>query len=162
MLEEGNDSEWGAPSFAQPKEKMNQVRFLSDFQNLNRQLKGKPHPIPKISEMLLNFEGFQYATSLDLNMGYYHIRLIKEASNICTIILPWRKYKYKCLPMGVYNSPDIFQAKMNKRFHGFEFIRAYIDDLLIITKGDWSNHLEKLELTLQKLKDNGLKCNIKG
>ena len=66
MLEEGNDSEWGAPSFAQPKEKMNQVRFLSDFQNLNRQLKGKPHPIPKISEMLLNFEGFQYATSLDL------------------------------------------------------------------------------------------------
>ena len=37
---------------------------------------------------------------------------------------------------------------------------AYIDDLLIITKVDWSNNLEKSELTLQKLKDNGLKCNI--
>ena len=37
---------------------------------------------------------------------------------------------------------------------------AYIGDMLIINKGDWSNHLEKLELTLQKLKDNGFKCNI--
>ena len=46
-------------------------------------------------------------------------------------------------------------------FRGFEFIQAYIDDLLIITKVDWSHHLEKLELTLKKLKYNRLKCNIK-
>ena len=63
--------------------------------------------------------------------------------------------------MGVINSPDIFQEKMNEMFCGFEFIQAYIDELLIITKGDWSNHLEKMELTLQKLKDKGIKCNIK-
>ena len=44
---------------------------------------------------------------------------------------------------------------------GFELIRAYINYLLIITKGDWSGHLEKLELPLQKLKDKRLKCNIK-
>ena len=30
-------------------------------------------PMPKINEMLLKLEGFQYATSLDLNMGYYNI-----------------------------------------------------------------------------------------
>ena len=57
--------------------------------NINKQLKQKPCPMPKINEMLLKLEGFQYATSLDLNMGYYHIRLIKNASNLCTIILPW-------------------------------------------------------------------------
>ena len=37
---------------------------------------------------------------------------------------------------------------------------AYINNMLIITKDDWSDHLEKLELTLQNLKDNGHKCNI--
>ena len=136
-----NDSEWGAPSFAQPKEKTNRVRLLSDFQNLNRQFKRKPYPMPKIREILLNLEGFQYATSLDLNMGYYHIRLREQAINLCTIIPPCVKYRYKRLPMGVSNSPDIFQEKMNKIFHGFEFIRAYIDDLLVITKGDFSDHL---------------------
>ena len=31
---------------------------------------------------------------------------------------------------------------------GFQFIRAYIDDLLIITKDDWSDHLNKLEQVL--------------
>ena len=62
--------------------------------------------------------------------------------------------------MGVINSLNVFQEKMNKMFCGFKFIWAYIDDLLIITTVDWENYLEKLELTLQKLKENGLKYNI--
>ena len=87
---------------------------------------------------------FQYTASLDLNMGYYHIRLSKKASNLCTIIIPWGKFHYKRLPMGVAISSDIFQQKMNDLFRGFEFIRAYIDDLLILTKVDCTYHIHKL------------------
>ena len=75
VIEEANDPEWGAPSFAQPKVKTNRVIFLSEFRNLNRQLKQNLYLMPKILEMLLKLYGFQYATSLDLNMGYYHIHL---------------------------------------------------------------------------------------
>ena len=117
--------------------------------------------MPKIRDMLLNLEGFQYAMSLDLNMGYYNIRLSNQASNLCTIILPWSQYKYKRLPMEICNSPENFQENMNKMVYGFEFIRAYIDDLLIITKVYWPDHLNKLERFPQKLKENRLKCNIK-
>ena len=46
--------------------------------------------MPKINEMLLKLEGFKYDVSLDLNMGYYHIKLRENASNLCTIILTWR------------------------------------------------------------------------
>ena len=42
----------------------------------------------KINEMLLQLEGFKYDTSIDLNMGYYHIWLTKDKSNLCTIIIP--------------------------------------------------------------------------
>ena len=62
--------------------------------------------------------------------------------------------------MGVCNSSDIFLEKINEMFCGIEFIIVYIDDLLIITKGYWSNHLNKLELLLTKLRENRLKCNI--
>ena len=62
--------------------------------------------------------------------------------------------------MGVAKSPDVFQQKMNDLFHGFEFIRVYIDDLLILTKVDWTDHIQKLELTLNKMKEKVLKCNI--
>ena len=41
---------------------------------------------------------------------------------------------------------------MNYLFHGFEFIRVYIDDLLVLTKGDWIYHVHNMELTLNKLK----------
>ena len=48
VLKEANDSKWGAPYFSQPKPKTNGVRFLSDFRNLDRQLKHKSYPMPKI------------------------------------------------------------------------------------------------------------------
>ena len=59
--------------------------------------------------------------------------------------------------MGVANSPDIFHQKMNDLFHGFYFIHAYIDDILILTKVDWTYNIQKLELTLDKLKEKILK-----
>ena len=62
--------------------------------------------------------------------------------------------------MGIDNYPDIFQQKMNGLFHGFEFICMYIDELLILTTGDWTDHVHSLELNLNKLKEKGLKCNI--
>ena len=111
--------------------------------------------------MLLKLEGFRYATPLGLNMGCYHIQLSENTSNLCTIILPWGKYRYKRIPMIVANSPDIFQQKMNDLYHGFESIYAYIDDLLILTEVDWTDNVQNLELTLNKLKGKGLKCNIK-
>ena len=80
--------------------------------------------MPKINETLLKLEGFHYATSLDLNMGYYHIQLSENASNLCKIILPWGNFRYKRLPTEVANSLDISQQKMNDLFQGFKFIRA--------------------------------------
>ena len=73
VLEIANDPEWGSPPFAKHKPKSNQVLLLRDFRNINKKLNQKPYPIPKINEMLLKSEGFQYDTSLGLNMGYDHI-----------------------------------------------------------------------------------------
>ena len=89
VLEVANESEWGAPSFAEPKPKSYQVRFISDFRNINKQLKHKSYPMTNINGMLLKLEGFHYATSIDLNMGYYHTQMRKNANNLCTILLLW-------------------------------------------------------------------------
>ena len=47
-----NDSEWVTPYFAQPKSNSNRVRFLSDFININKQLKQKPYTMPNINDIL--------------------------------------------------------------------------------------------------------------
>ena len=61
--------------------------------------------------------------------------------------------------MGLSNSTDIFQEKMNKLFAGLEYVRAYIDDLLVISKGSFEDHLEKLDQVLNKLKASRLQIN---
>ena len=94
-------------------------------------------------------------------MGYYHIRLNNDSQSLCTIILPWGKYKYMRLPMGLCNSPDIFQGEMNKLLGDLEFVRAYLDDLLVITKEkSWSDHLMKLDEVFCHLTKAGLKVNL--
>ena len=90
-------------------------------------------------------------------MSYYHIELDLESSKLCTIVLSWGKYEYPKLPMGLCNSPDIFQDKMNKLFAGFEYIQAYIDDLIIVTNGSFEDHLQDLDTVLEKLETAGLK-----
>ena len=160
VLRKINRSEWGAPTFIMPKKDLT-VRFISCFRELNKRIKRKPFPIPKIQDMLLKLEGFQYATSLDLNMAYYHIRLSPGSRQLCTIVLPWGKYEYLRLPMGLCNSPDIFQERMSTLMADLEWVRTYIDDLLALTTGDWKDHLEKLDEVLTRLGKAGLKVNAK-
>jgi hypothetical protein len=108
---------------------------------------------------LQEIEGFSFATALDLNMGYYNIRLDPDASKICTIIFPWGKYSYKQLPMGIADSPDIIQGKMSELMELLEYVREYLDDLLCISKLSLEDHLEKLEEVLRQLCNAGLKVN---
>jgi hypothetical protein len=46
-------------------------------------------------------QGITFAPALDLNMGYYHIKLDADAQKLCKIVFSWGKYKYKRLPMGI-------------------------------------------------------------
>ena len=165
VLKPIQESEWAFPSFIIPKKskdpnKPGTVRFLSDLRELNKRIIRKPYPLPKISTVLQELEGFQYATALDLNMGYYTLRLDLATANLCTIIFPWGKYSYQRLPMGCCNAPDIFQAKMGSLFQDLEYVRAYIDDLLILSCSTFEDHLDKLGKVLQRLQDKGLRINV--
>ena len=159
VLRKVNQSEWASPAFTISKPD-GSLRSLTDNRAINKVLKRYPYPLPKIQDILQKLEGFQWATALDLTMGYYHIRLSPFSSKLCTVIFPWGKYEYLRLPMGLCNSPDIFQEKMNELMHDLEFARAYLDDLLIISKGTFLEHLEHMEQVLNRLNEAGLKVNI--
>jgi hypothetical protein len=158
VLERQPASEWALQSFIIPK-KDKTVCFLNDFWEVNKRLVRTPFPIPPKRTLLQEIEGFSFATALDLNICYCTIRLDPDASKICTIIFPWGKYSYKQLPMGIAGSPDIFQGKMSELMKTLEYVRAYLDDLLCISKLSLEDHLEKLEEVLRQLCDAGLKVN---
>ena len=141
-----------------PKQKQ-AIQFISDFWKVNKRMARKPFSTRKISKVLQELEGFTYATALDLNLGYYTITLDPNSSKICNIIFPWGKYSYLRLPMGIVCSPYIFQAQMSKLMVALEFVWAYINNLLCITKGSLDDHLSKLRQVLIRLRCTGLKVN---
>jgi hypothetical protein len=61
--------------------------------------------------------------------------------------------------MGFAGSADIFQAEMMDLMEALEYVRAYIDNLLVITRGTQEDHLDKLREVLRRLREAGLKVN---
>jgi hypothetical protein len=61
--------------------------------------------------------------------------------------------------MGFGGSADIFQAKIMDLMAALRFLRAYMDDLLTITREMLDEHLQKMETVLTRLRDAGLKVN---
>ena len=61
--------------------------------------------------------------------------------------------------MGVAGSPDIFQEKVLDLMRALIYVRTYLDDLRMITKGAFDGHLVKIEAVLKRLKDAKLRVN---
>jgi hypothetical protein len=145
VFHRSSDFEWAAPTFIQAK-KTGDVRILTDFRILNAQIKRKAFPLPKIS---------------DLSMGYYHIPLDLEAQKLCTTILPWGKYQYKRLPMGVKTSPDIFQRIMYELLGDIPNIQVYLDDMLITSNVTFEEHAAIMEQVLYRLQKADFRANLR-
>ena len=107
-------------------------------------------PLPNILDILQKMKRFKYATAVDLRKGYYYIPLDKETQRLCTTILPWGKYSYKRLPMGIATSPDIFQKAMNDIFGDLDCVLVYLDDILILSNEEdlFQDHLNKIKVVL--------------
>ena len=61
--------------------------------------------------------------------------------------------------MGVVCAPDIFQSKINELLGDIEAVRAYINDILMVTKGSFKDHMQMLDKVLTRCKMVNLKVN---
>jgi Reverse transcriptase (RNA-dependent DNA polymerase). len=147
----------GTPVFIIPK-KDGTVRFITDYFEVNKLIKRKPYPLPRVANTLQELEGFQFASALDLNMGYYTICLMPGAKDLTTIVTKFGKLRYNVLPMGMCCcSSDIFQAKVDQLLGDIEGVKTYIDDILVIGKGSFNDHLKQLDTCFKRIQDAGLK-----
>jgi hypothetical protein len=63
-------------------------------------------------------------------MQYYTFELDEEEKDVTTIVMPFGKYRYNVLPMGLKCSPDFAQETMESIFHDLQDeVEVYIDDI---------------------------------
>ena len=95
-----------------PKKDTEEIRFVTDFRELNKYVQRSPFE-PPIRDNLNRMEGFQFATTINIFMGYWHIQMDLESQNKCVITTSWGRYAYTRLHMGLSSSADIFQERMS-------------------------------------------------
>jgi hypothetical protein len=53
-----------------------------------------------------------------------------------------------------------FQNVMSKLVQDMEYVKTYLDDLLILTNNSFKDHLLKLEMVLARLSNAGMEVNV--
>ena len=57
-----------------------------------------------------------YATALDMIKSYYTMIIKKSMQKYLVIILPWGKYVYLKMSMGLKISADVFKRRLSRLF----------------------------------------------
>ncbi len=81
-------------------------------------------------------------------MQYYMFELDKERQVLCNIIMPFGKFKYSRLPIGLKCSPDIAQAVIKNLLSDIKDADVYIDDVGAFSS-DWNHHVDLLATSLR-------------
>ena len=157
VLEPIGGSEHAYPTFIVPK-KDGRIRWVSDFRKLNVNLKRRQYPLPHIQNILTKRSGYQFFTKIDISMQYYTFELDEESSNLCVIITPFGKYRYRRLPMGIKISPDFAQEVMEDVLRGLDFCDVFLDDIGIFSD-TFEHHVSHLSQVLSRLQDNKFTVN---
>jgi hypothetical protein len=64
------------------------------------------------------------------------------------------------LTHGYQDCPRCFQNVISKLVQDKEYVKTYLDDLLILSNSSFKDHLLKLEMVLARLSTAGMRVNI--
>ncbi|UJT32103.1 polymerase [Soymovirus malvae] len=133
-------------------------RMVINYKKMNDATIGDPYSLPRKDFILEKVKGCRWYTSLDAKSGYWQLRLHENTKPLTAFSCPPQKhYEWNVMPFGLKQAPAIYQDFMDRNLEGLEqFCLAYIDDILIFTKKDKIDHLEKLEIVLNRIKERGL------
>ena len=107
-----------------------------DYRVLNSQTVKSKYPLPRIDQLIDQLNGAKVLSSLDLQSGYYQIRISPGDVPKTAFLTPFGQYQFKVMSFGLCNAPSTFQAMMNWIFAPYlnKFMCVYLDDILIYNK----------------------------
>lgn len=142
------DLAYTAPAFLILKSNK-QICLVIDYQKLNQYLERKLHIFPRINVIInkVALNKLQIFSSLDLMMGYHTLTIKKEYHYLTTFVLPWDKYRFKKLSFRLSTVTDIFQTTMNKLLEDLEFIKVYLNNILILS-ATLQEHIKHLQIVI--------------
>ena len=155
-LVEPSVSPWVSPALIVPK-KDGTKRFCVDFRGLNKVTVRDRYPLPLIDEVIDRFHGMQFFSKMDLRSGFWQVPLDARDAQKSAFTTPAGLFQWRVMPMGLANSPAVFQRAMDEvlgdLLHqrvGNSGVAVYIDDVVVFS-GSWDMHMTLLSRVFQRL-----------
>ena len=158
---EPSTSSWNSPVLFVPKPN-GTLRFCVDFRELNARTDVSAAPIADQRDVLDSLHGASIFTALDLCSGFYQIPLAKDSREFTAFSTPQGLFQWCVMPMGLSESPGVFQAAMTDvlREHiNNGYCKVYLDDVLIFSK-DPEDHARHLDAVLTSLTKHSFFCQL--
>ena len=153
-------SEWACPS-VNVINSNNDVRICGDYSlTINKVMNTVKYPLPTVEEVLGSVANAKVFSKLDFQQAFLQLPLDENSKQYTTINTSEGLYRFNYLPFGVASSPAIFQSYISKVLAGISNIIIYQDDLLILNP-DVEDHIETLDIVLNRLQRAGIKLNRK-
>ncbi len=109
--------------------------------------------------MLDCISGYKFFTKLDISRQYYTFELDEPSQELCVIVMPFGKYKYKCLPMGLKCAPNFAQQVMEEVLCNVKVIGVYLDNIGAFSF-TWEHHILLLDKKLHWLEAISFTINL--
>lgn len=132
--------------------------MVINYKEMNKATIGNAYKLSRKDSILEIIKGSNFYSSLDAKSGFWQLRLEESTKELTAFSCPPQKhYQWTVLPFGLKQAPAIYQQFMDKNLEGLEDIcLAYIDDILVFTKGSKSEHLQDLIKVLERCIQKGL------
>ena len=160
VIEESH-SPWVSPA-VMVKKKDGSIRFCVDYRKLNAVTKKDSFPLPRIDDILDQFSGYLWFTTLDLKSGYWQIKISPEDKEKTAFSIGSGLWQFTVMPFGLCNAPATFERLMEKVLKNLisKICFVYLDDVIVFGKS-FEEMISNLREVFLRLREANLKINPK-
>ena len=144
------------------KKKDGKLRPVQDYHRLNQWsqwTKKNRYPLPLITELVDKAPGNDWYSTMDIRWGYNNVR-IKDGNQWKAVFKTNQGlFEPTVMFFSLTNSLGTFQMMMDNIFQvelAEGWMKVYMDDILVVTKGLKDDHFEKVKIILQRLQENNV------
>ena len=150
-------SPWASP-ICLVKKKSGKIRPCVDYRRLNEITQKDAFPLPRINDCLDSVAGAKLFSTFDLTSGFHQIAIKESDIPKTAFCTKYGLYEYLTMPMGMTNSPAVFQRLMELVLTGLQWHTCliYLDDVLVFGS-NFDEHMQRVEQILLRIREAGLK-----